>query len=46
MKRRCLLCIAVLLEPCVHILGFLTGVQIPHPEGLGQVAMNYIANVE
>lgn len=38
MKRKCLLCLALLLEPLCHAFG------IPHPEGLSQIVLNHMAN--
>lgn len=44
MKRRLLCFCALVAEPCVHVFAALTGVHLPHPEGLNALAATYLAN--
>lgn len=40
--RKCVAVGCLAIEPCIHIVGIVTGYHMPHPEGIGAMAMNYL----
>lgn len=42
MIRKCLVCLGLLAEPCLHVIAVRYGIHIQHPEGLSSYFANYV----